>query len=67
MARWEQFEVWAQNGARWELIGSFNDLEVASTLARNRSNRMRLVHAVYEDSKRVEEDVLAEVGVTRKE
>jgi len=67
MARWEQFEVWAQNGARWELIASFNDLEVASTLARNRSNRMRLVHAVYEDSKRVEEDVLAEVGVTRKE
>ena len=67
MARWEQFEVWAQNGARWELVASFSDFEVASALARNRSTRMRLVHAVYEDGKRVEEDVLAEVGVTRKE
>ena len=65
MPRWEQFEVWAQNGAKWEMIASFSDFEVASAMARNRSTRMRLVHAVYENGKIVEQDVLAEVGTTR--
>lgn len=67
MARWEQYEVWAQNGPKWEMIGAFDDFEVASAVARNRSSRMRLIHATYQDGKRVAEDVLAELGITRKE
>jgi len=67
MAQWEQFEVWAQNGQRWEMIASFNDFEIASALARNRSSKMRLIHKVYENGKIVEQDVLAEVGATRGE
>ena len=65
MARWEQYEVWVQNGGKWEMIASFKDFEVASTVARNRSRRVRLIHAVYEGGKVVTQDVLAELGVTR--
>ena len=66
MAQWEQFEVWAQNGSnRWEMIGAFSDFELASAVARNRSSKMRLIHAVYENGKVLERDVLAEVGATR--
>jgi hypothetical protein len=65
MARWEQYEVWAQNGAKWEMIAAFDDFEVASAVARNRPSRMRLIHASYEDGKKVAEDVLAELGATR--
>ena len=53
MARWEQYEVWIQNGAKWEMIGVFNDFYVAAAMARNRSSRMRLIHATYEDGKRI--------------
>jgi len=68
MAQWEQFEVWAQNGNnRWEMVGAFNDFDLASAVARNRSSKMRLVHAVYENGKAVEKDVLAELGATRRE
>ncbi|HEY6968909.1 MAG TPA: hypothetical protein VJA94_06885 [Candidatus Angelobacter sp.] len=66
MARWEQFEVWTQNGSnRWEMIAAFSDFEIASAVARNRSSKMRLVHAIYENGKVLERDVLAEVGATR--
>ena len=64
--QWEQFEVWTQNGGnRWEMIGAFSDFEIASAVARNRSSKMRLVHAVYENGKVLEKDVLAELGATR--
>ena len=65
MARWEQFEVWKQTGEKWEMLASFHDFELASAMARNRSSRMRLIHAVYENGKMVEQDVLAELGATR--
>lgn len=67
MARWEQFEVWTLNGARWEMVASFNDFELASSVARNRSSRMRLIHAVYDEGKLVEQDILAELGSPRAE
>lgn len=67
MSHWEQFEVWAERGGRWELIGSFRDFPVASAVARNYHYRMRLVHAVYQDEQRAEETVIAELGATRRE
>ena len=67
MARWEQFEVWAQNGAKWEMVGAFDDFDVASAMVRKRSSRTRLIHAIYDDGRKVAEDILAELGITRKE
>jgi hypothetical protein len=65
MARWEQFEIYQQNGEKWELLGAFSELELAKTMARNRSSRMRLVRSVYDDTKQVEQDVIADLGATR--
>jgi hypothetical protein len=65
MARWEQFEVWVLNGPRWTMVAAFNDFELASTVSRNRSERMRLIHTVYENGKVVEQDILAELGNVR--
>jgi len=49
------------------MVASFRDFEVASALLRHRSTRVRLVGAVYEDGRLVEQDVIAEVGSTRQE
>jgi len=67
MARWEQYEIWVQNGERWEMLASFLDFEVASAVARNRSSKMKLMLATYEDSTVVAKDVIAELGATRTE
>lgn len=67
MARWEQYEIWEQKGAKWEMTSWFRDFEVASAVARNKNARVRLIHATYEDSKKVGEDILAEVGTTREQ
>lgn len=65
MAAWEQYEVWIQNGSKWEMLASFRSLDLASALARSRSNKMRLIHAAYDNEKLVSEEVLAELGMTR--
>jgi hypothetical protein len=65
MEQWEQFEIWQQNGAQWEMLAFFLDFDVASAVARNRSSRMRLVHAIYQDGVVVNQQVLAELGATR--
>ncbi len=65
MARREQYEIWVQNGGKWEMIAFFKDFELASAMARNRTSRMRVVHATYEEGKLVGQDVLAELGSTR--
>ncbi len=65
MSRFEQYEVWVFTGARWEMAAFFADIDVANAVARGRNQRVRLIHAVYEGSKRVQEEILAEVGATR--
>ncbi len=65
MPRFEQYEIWVLNGDRWEISSWFRDFDVASTVATGRTRRVRLIHAVYEDGKRVQEEVIAEVGATR--
>jgi len=65
MEQWEQFEVWSQNGTQWEMLAFFQDFEVASAVARNRSSNMRLIHAVYQDGAKVQQQILAELGATR--
>ena len=63
--RCEHFEVWAEKSGKWEMVAAFADMDVAAAVARNYTYRMRLLHAVFEDGKRVEEQVLAELGTTR--
>ena len=65
MPRWEQFEVWIQSGEKWVLSSSFQDLEVAAAVARERGSRVRLVRASYEGSKLIEQQVIAEIGAVR--
>ena len=65
--RFEQYEIWVLNGERWEMVSWFRDFEVASAVARGRSRRVRLIHAVYKGSKRLQEEIIAEVGDTREE
>lgn len=65
MARLEQYEVWIQSNSQWEMIASFADFEVASSLTRTRSSRMRLIHTIYDEGKLIFQDLLAEVGLTR--
>lgn len=67
MAHWENFEVWRLNGDRWELVGYFPDFDTANAVVRKRSNRVRLVHAVYEDSTVIEKEVLMELGAPREQ
>lgn len=67
MARFEQYEVWASTKGQWGLVAAFPDVDVASAVFKNRTYRQRLVHAVYEDGKLVQQDVIAEVGGTREE
>lgn len=65
MPRFEQYEVWAARGEKWELVAAFTDFDVASAVFGNRTYRQRLIHAVYEDGKKTAEDVIAELGSTR--
>ena len=65
MARVEQFEILVERNGRWEMVASFADFDVASAIFANRTYRQRLVHAVYEGGKLVQQDLLAEVGRTR--
>ena len=65
MTHWEQYEVWSLNGDKWELVAFFHDFDVASAVMRKRQYRTRLIHAVYDEGKRTQEDVLAELGATR--
>ncbi len=67
MAHWDQYEIWEQRGEKWEMTSSFRDFDVASAVARNKNARVRLIHATYEDSKKIGEDILAEVGTPREQ
>ena len=65
--RFEQYEVWELNQGKWELIAAFRDFEIASVLAHKRTYRVRLMHVLYEGNTRVQQDVLTEIGATRKD
>ena len=65
VAHWEQFEVWRLHENRWELVGYFPDFDMANAVVRNRTARVRLIHALYEDSTVVEKKVLMELGAPR--
>ena len=65
MAHLEQFEVLQLHEEKWELVAAFQDLELATEVARNRRSNVRVVRAGYEDGKRVSEEILLDLGSTR--
>jgi aromatic ring-opening dioxygenase LigB subunit len=65
MAKLEQFEVLQLHGEKWELVAAFQDLELATEVARNRRSNIRVVRVSFEDEKRVLEEILLDLGSTR--
>jgi hypothetical protein len=67
MARFEQYEVWEFNHGKWEMIAAFREFDVANALVHHKRYRVRLVRAVYEGGKPVQQDILTEIGATRRQ
>ena len=65
--REEQYEIWVKNGSKWEMLGSFRDLDIASALAKNASRRLRLIKVTYEHGRMIAQESIAELGITRTE
>lgn len=63
--RFEQYEIWVLEGEKWRLSSSFADFEIANSVAHDYAYRMRLIRAVYENGKCVQQEILAEMGATR--
>ena len=66
MSEWHQYELWAEKKGQWGKVASFREFDLASTLLRNYKYRMRLVRVSYQDGAPVLNEVLAEVGATRR-
>lgn len=63
MAKWKQYELWVQTAEdKWEMVGVFPDTEVPTALARTRQSRSRLIEVVYDGSKLLSQEVIAEIG-----
>jgi hypothetical protein len=68
MAKWKQYELWVQtSGSKWEIIGLFPSTELATAVANARSSRARLIEVLYDGSKMLGQEIIAEIGNTRKE
>jgi hypothetical protein len=66
MARWKQYELWVQSGEnKWDMVGVFPDPELPAILARARNSRAPLIEVLYDDSKLLAQEVIAEIGVAR--
>ena len=68
MAKWKQYELWIQTGdAKWEIVGLFPSTELATVVANARSARARVIEVLYDGSKMLGQEIIAELGNTRKE
>jgi hypothetical protein len=64
MAKWKQYELWVQTGEKkWEMIGIFPNPELATALAQSRPRRSRLIEVLYDGSKLLGQEVIAEIGL----
>lgn len=64
MIRQEQYEIWIQSSVNhWDMLGCFQDITLASTLAVNHTNRSRLICVTFEYGKMISQEVVAEMGV----
>lgn len=68
MAKWKQYELWVQTGEnKWEMVGVFPNTELATAVANARSTRARLIEVLYDGSKLLGQEVVAELGTGRRE
>lgn len=68
MAKWKQYELWVQTAEnKWEMVGMFPTTELATTVANARSSRARLIEVLFDGSKMLGQEIIAELGNTRKE
>jgi len=68
MAKWKQYELWVQTGEnKWEIVGLFPSTELATAVANARSARARLIEVLYDGNKMLGQEIIAELGNTRKE
>ena len=68
MAKWKQYELWVQTGEnKWEMVGVFPNPELATAVANSRNTRSRLIEVLYDGSKLLGQEVVAELGSGRRE
>jgi hypothetical protein len=68
MAKWKQYELWVQSAQnKWEIVGLFPSTELATVVANARTARTRLIEVIYDGSKMMGQEIIAELGNTRKE
>ncbi|HLY92055.1 MAG TPA: hypothetical protein VKQ89_02245 [Candidatus Angelobacter sp.] len=68
MAKWKQYELWVQKAdSKWEIVGLFPSTELATAVANARSSRARLIEVLYDGSKMLGQEIIAEIGNTRKD
>jgi len=68
MAKWKQYELWAQTAQnKWEIVGLFPTTELATVVANSRASRTRLIEVLYDGAKLMGQEIIAELGNTRKE
>ncbi|HLK08821.1 MAG TPA: hypothetical protein VKV30_12780 [Candidatus Angelobacter sp.] len=68
MAKWKQYELWAQTAQnKWEIVGLFPSPELATAVANARTARTRLIEVLYDGTKMMGQEIIAELGNTRKE
>jgi len=68
MAKWKQYELWVQTGEnKWEMVGVFPNTELATAVANARNTRARLIEVLYDGSKLLGQEVVAELGTGRRE
>ena len=68
MAKWKQYELWVQAAEnKWEIVGIFPTTELATAVANARAARARLIEVLYDGSKMLGQEIIAELGNTRKE
>jgi len=63
MIRQQQYEIWVQsNRSRWDMLGCFRDMDLASTVATNHSARTRLIRVTFEYGRMISQDLVREQG-----
>jgi hypothetical protein len=68
MAKWKQYELWVQTGeSKWEMIGVFPNTDLATAVANTRARRARVIEVLYDGSKLLGQEIIAEIGTGRQD
>ena len=68
MAKWKQYKLWVQTAeSKWEMIGVFPNTDLATAVANTRARRARVIEVLYDGSKLLGQEIIAEIGTGRQE